>query len=76
MQKILSSTSEFVKCSKQDISDFGINDFAFIKKVKIKNNKCGYGIYAANGVSLGFSETKEMAVLTIKQNDLIPLSVH
>jgi hypothetical protein len=61
--------------SHQDWADFGVNDMAYLKPVKVEGEP-RYSIHAANGVPLAVMDTREVAAAAVVQNELEALSVH
>ena len=61
--------------SGKDWADFGVNDMAYLKPVKVEG-EARYSIHAANGTPLAVMDTREVAAAAITQNELEALSVH
>ncbi len=61
--------------SVQDWADFGVNDMAYLKPVRVEG-AYRYSIHAANGVPLAVMDTREVAAAAVMQNELEALSVH
>lgn len=58
-----------------DLASWGIEDVAYVKPV-LHEGEDVYGIFAADGTELATVENRDEAIVTIRQNDLEPLSVH
>lgn len=61
--------------SAADFVHFGENRFAYLKPVVI-NSENLIGVYGADGQELALFEEWEMAEATVRQNNMVPLSVH
>ncbi len=61
--------------SPQDWADFGVNDLAYLKQVKVEGEP-RYAIHAANGTPLAVMDTRATAQAAILQNELEAVSVH
>ena len=61
--------------SAQDFLNFGLQDLAYVKATH-EDGGLRYMIHAADGTALSSMETKSMALATIMQNDLEPVSTH
>lgn len=53
----------------------GEYDVAYIKPIHSKKN-LGFSIHSADGAPMGFSDSKDLAILAVKENNLTPVSVH
>ncbi|MFC1673722.1 DUF1150 family protein [Pseudomonadota bacterium] len=58
-----------------DLANWGIEDVAYVKAVDGEGDDT-YGIFAADGTELALVESREEAIVTIRQNELEALSVH
>ncbi len=61
--------------SVADFALYGAEELAYIKPVII-DGAPKFAIYAADGQVLAFIEERALAELTVRQNDMEPLSVH
>jgi len=61
--------------SPQELATFGVQGFAYIKRV-IVNDTVAYAIHTADGTQAALVPSFDVAVATLLQNDLEPLSVH
>jgi len=68
-------TSPSKAMSAQDLAVWGLEDVAYVKRVRI-NDEFGWSIHGADGVNLGLSHDRDQAFAAIRQNDLEPVSVH
>jgi hypothetical protein len=58
-----------------DLANWGMENVAYVKSmIGVDGN--AYGIFAADGTELAQMDNREEAIVTIRQNDLEPLSVH
>lgn len=59
----------------QEFAHLGMQDLAYIKRVTV-NDETGFAIYAANGTQVAVLPEYAVAVATLRQHDLEPMSVH
>ncbi|MFM9842461.1 MAG: DUF1150 family protein [Dongiaceae bacterium] len=58
-----------------DLAQLGMQWVAYIKPVVI-DGTAAFGIFAADGKQLAIVPTRDTAIVTARQNDLEPVSVH
>ena len=58
-----------------DLATWGIEDVAYVKPIS-HDGKAIYGIFAADGTELATVDNRDTAIITVRQNELEPLSVH
>lgn len=58
-----------------DLAALGVQDVAYVKPV-IVSGAYAYAIHAANGEHLAVVPNRDLALATVRQNDLEPVSVH
>lgn len=58
-----------------DLAALGMEDVAYVKPV-IVNGAYAYAIHAADGQQLAVVPNRALALATVRQNDLEPVSVH
>ncbi len=58
-----------------DLASWGIEDVAYVRPIS-QNGKDIYGIFAADGTELATVENRAAAIITVRQNELEPLSAH
>lgn len=61
--------------SVADFAHFGAEHVAYVKPVVV-NGVALFAIYAADGQELALVEGRDLADATVRQNDMLPLSVH
>ena len=59
----------------QDFLDIGLHQVAYIKRIDDKESD-SYAVHAADGSQITVMESYDMAMATIKVNDLYPVTVH
>ena len=59
----------------KDLAMLGMQDMAYVRTLTVDGTK-GYGIFAADGTQLAFTESLALAVAAVRQYDLQPVSVH
>ncbi|WP_316976116.1 DUF1150 family protein [Shumkonia mesophila] len=58
-----------------DFATLGVEDVAYVKPVVV-NGAHAYAIHAANGQHLAVVPNRDLALATVRQNELEPVSVH
>jgi len=61
--------------STSDLAQLGMQWVAYIKPVEV-DGATAFGIFAADGKQLAIVPTRESAIVTARQNDLEPVTVH
>ena len=61
--------------SAQDFAAFGLHEIAYVKRVEAID-ETGYAIHAADGTRLSLMDDREVALITIRRNDMEPMSAH
>ena len=61
--------------SMRELAFFGIQDVAYVRRVKI-DGADAYAIHAADGTQIAVLADRDVALATVRQHDLEPLSVH
>ena len=61
--------------SSRDLALLGMQDLAYIKPVVV-NGVIAFGVHAADGTQVAVLPNREVALATVRQHDLEPLSVH
>ncbi|MCK5165775.1 MAG: DUF1150 family protein [Rhodospirillaceae bacterium] len=58
-----------------DLASWGIENVAYVRPIS-QNGEDIYGIFAADGTELATVENRDAAIITVRQNELEPLSAH
>ena len=61
--------------SSRELAVFGMQDLAYVKPVVV-NGVTAFAVHAADGTQVAVLPDREIALVTIRQHDLEPLSVH
>lgn len=61
--------------SMRELALFGMQDIAYVK-CNVANDAPGYTVHAADGTQIAAFANREIALATMRQHDLEPLSVH
>jgi hypothetical protein len=61
--------------SSREFALLGMQDLAYLKPV-IVNGVTAFAVHAADGTQVAVLPDREIAVATVRQHDLEPLSVH
>lgn len=70
-----SFTFDIKNLSDDEFQLLGEYEVAYIKPIHKKNN-LGFAIHSADGAPMGFSDSKDLAILAVKENNMTPVSVH
>jgi hypothetical protein len=61
--------------SSRELALFGMQDLAYVKPVLV-NGITAFAVHAADGTQVTVLPDREIALATVRQHDLEPLSVH
>jgi len=61
--------------SSRELAVFGMQDLAYVKPVVV-NGVTAFAVHAADGTQVAVLPDREIALATVRQHDLEPLSVH
>lgn len=61
--------------SSRELALFGMQDLAYIKPVVV-DGASAFAVHAADGTQVTVLSNREVALATVRQHDLEPLSVH
>ena len=61
--------------SSRELALLGMQDLAYIKTVVV-NGVVAFAVHAADGTQVAVLPNREIALVTVRQHDLEPLSVH
>ena len=61
--------------SSRELALLGMQDLAYIKAVAV-DGVIAYAVHAADGTQVAVLPDREIALVTVRQHDLEPLSVH
>lgn len=62
--------------SMRDFGSLGLDNFAFVKAVKGPDGQRLQAIHAADGTPLTVVADREIAFATVRQHEMVPVSVH
>ncbi|MDR0406809.1 MAG: DUF1150 domain-containing protein [Holosporales bacterium] len=60
----------------QELALLGVTNIAYIKLIRLDKMKEGFSLHAADGTTIGFSASQDMALCAARRNNLIPQSLH
>lgn len=63
------------KISQTELAIMGMANMAYVRPVK-KGGREGYAIHAADGTALAITDDMSVAIATIVEHDMQPVSVH
>lgn len=61
--------------SPKDFASFGVNDLAYVKPT-LAEGRPAFAIHAADGTALTVVPRHDVALATVRQHDMEPLSLH
>ena len=61
--------------SSRELALFGMQDLAYVKPVLV-DGVAAFAVHAADGTQVTVLPDREIALATVRQHDLEPLSVH
>ena len=61
--------------SSRELALFGMQDLAYVKPVLV-NGVTAFAVHAADGTQVTVLPDRDIALATVRQHDLEPLSVH
>jgi hypothetical protein len=61
--------------SSRELALFGMQDLAYVKPVLV-NGVTAFAVHAADGTQITVLPDREIALATLRQHELEPLSVH
>lgn len=63
--------------SPRDFLKIGMDEIAYVRPLSLRGaSKPAYGLYAADGTQLSVLDSLDMAMATMRHNDLLPVTVH
>lgn len=63
--------------SRHDFLKIGMDEVAYVRPLSmVGNDKTAYGVYAADGTQLSVLDSMDMAIATLRHNDLLPVTLH
>lgn len=65
----------FKELSKDDFLDIGMNQIAYVKPMKVDEEKSAYSVHAADGTQISVMDTYDTAVAAVRFNDMYPVTL-
>lgn len=62
--------------SSGDFLKIGMNEIAYIRPLDSLADHTVFAVHAADGTQLSILDTMDMAMATLRHNDLVPVTVH
>jgi hypothetical protein len=62
--------------SATEFAALGLQNVAYIKPKALDNGRVRYAIHTADGAEVAVVAGRDVALATVRQNDMEPLSVH
>lgn len=69
------TTNRYVALSQKDFAALGLDRLAYVKRI-LRDGELVFEIHTADGDAVAALESQDVAVATILQNGLLPVSVH
>lgn len=75
------SVRSFLKgLSSSDFLRIGMNEVAYVRPMSLRDGnhaeKQAYAVYAADGTQLSVLDSMDMAIATLRHNDLVAVTLH
>jgi len=72
------SVRSFLKgLSTRDFLKIGVDEVAYVRTISLQGaGKEAFAIYAADGTQLSVLDSMDMAMATLRHNDLLPVTLH
>jgi hypothetical protein len=65
----------FRQMSSRELAMLGMQDLAYVKPIVV-NGITAFAVHAADGTQIAILPNREVALASLRQHDLEPLSVH
>jgi hypothetical protein len=63
--------------SQKDFLNIGLNEVAYVRSLNLSGNpRPVFGVYAADGTQLSVLDNMDMAMATLRHNDLMAVTLH
>ncbi len=63
--------------SPKDFLKIGMDEIAYVRPLSLRGvEKKVFGVYAADGTQLSVLDSMDMAIATMRHNDLMPVTLH
>jgi hypothetical protein len=73
--EIMNQIEKLKQISAQEFAALGMHGVAYVKRVVV-NDAVAYSVHAADGTEVALLPDREIALATVRQHELEPLSVH
>ncbi len=70
------NTQTWQQLPADEFASLGMHDVAYIKPKSLENGRVSYAIHAADGNEVAVVAGRDLAFMTVRQNDMEPVSVH
>jgi len=72
------SVRNFLKgLSARDFLRIGMDEIAYVRSISLTGaSKEAFAVYAADGTQLSVLDSMDMAMATLRHNDLVPVTLH
>lgn len=67
--------NELRRMRRKAWAEVGMPDFAYVKKVEV-GGTAAFAIHAADGTELAVFTDRDVACAAVRQNEMVPMSVH
>ena len=71
----MNASERLKQITPKEFALLGMNDIAYVKRLVV-NDEVSYAIYTADGTQIAVLADRDVAVATLRQHDLEPLSLH
>ena len=62
--------------SQKDFLKVGMNEIAYVRPFPVQGQKSAVAVYAADGTQLSVLDSMDLALATLRHNDLMAVTLH
>lgn len=67
--------TSFIELSPQDFAALGVDQLAYVKQI-MRDGELRFEVHAADGTAVALLDSWEVAYAAVRENGLVPVSVH
>ena len=67
--------TSFIELSPQDFAALGVDKLAYVKQIA-QDGELRFEVHAADGTAVALLDSWEVAYAAVRENGLVPVSVH
>jgi len=70
------SNDQIRQITPEALAGVGNAALAYVRPVEVEGGQKAFGIFSASGQHLGVAPSRELAFITVRQHEMLPVSVH